>query len=479
MAEHNIQQKVLEEAERVKKDKKKEAEENKSARLDQIIFALNESISKQKALLDIFNEEKREEDQKRKAQQEEARTKERAHPIIDKGSSNPYNLGVGSTVQVASVNPNDPPHPGVIRWTGRVAGVDGQVAGMELEDYMDGCTDGTFKATGKKHFTCAHGKGLYFPLASLRPDGRFEDAFTPQDNPIQAPMEEQADQTIYDTYQQMRRYIGNSRGIQGHQNSCYMDSTIFGLFALSDIFGSMFLYPDQSITSDQNRKRVADLLWKGIVNPLRKNGVVRFESVMKMRNALDELGKTEGITEKERDPEEFLNMFFKHMLPRPFISIRRPFGVEQEFFVQLFVEHDPNLRLPTVGDLLRNMYTEQHISFTKVPSKLLLQVPRFGREFQTYKKIVPELKLNIKELTDTYKKAPAPPCHSCGEESAIQCESCGPLSQQQFTHYCQRCSDLYHSNPHKDRANHRLTAVDYSVGGDNELYIGPPLCDLH
>ncbi len=82
-------------------------------------------------------------------------------------------------------------------------------------------------------------------------------------------MEEQADQTIYDTYQQMRRYIGNSRGIQGHQNSCYMDSTIFGLFALSDIFDSMFLDLDQSITTDQNRKRVADLLWKGIVN-LRK-----------------------------------------------------------------------------------------------------------------------------------------------------------------------------------------------------------------
>ena len=45
---------------------------------------------------------------------------------------------------------------------------------------------------------------------------------------------------------------------------------------------------------------------------------------------------------------------------------RRPFGVEQEFFVQLFVEHDPNLRLPTVGDLLRRMFLEQHISFTKV-----------------------------------------------------------------------------------------------------------------
>ncbi len=48
------------------------------------------------------------------------------------GSSNPYNLAVGSTVQVATINPNDPPHYGVIRWTGRVAGVDGQVAGIEL-----------------------------------------------------------------------------------------------------------------------------------------------------------------------------------------------------------------------------------------------------------------------------------------------------------------------------------------------------------
>ena len=38
---------------------------------------------------------------------------------------------------------------------------------------MNGCTDGTFPTTGEKHFTCAYGKGLYFPLATLRPDERF------------------------------------------------------------------------------------------------------------------------------------------------------------------------------------------------------------------------------------------------------------------------------------------------------------------
>ncbi len=68
-----------------------------------------------------------------------------------------------------------------------------------------------------------------------------------------------------------------------------------------------------------------------------RNGVVRFESIMKMRNKLGELGKIEkekGISMGKDghilnvdvvylDPEEFLNMLFKHVLhARPFISIR-------------------------------------------------------------------------------------------------------------------------------------------------------------
>ena len=48
------------------------------------------------------------------------------------GTSNPYNLGVGSAVQMATTNPNDPPHYGVIRWIGTVSGVEGLVAGIKL-----------------------------------------------------------------------------------------------------------------------------------------------------------------------------------------------------------------------------------------------------------------------------------------------------------------------------------------------------------
>ena len=47
-------------------------------------------------------------------------------------------------------------------------------------------------------------------------------------------------------------------------------------------------------------------------------------------------------------------------------SPRRPFGTEQEYFVQLFVEYDESVKLPTVGDLLKRMFKEQNISFTEV-----------------------------------------------------------------------------------------------------------------
>ena len=40
--------------------------------------------------------------------------------------------------------------------------------------------------------------------------------------------------------------------------------------------------------------------------------------------------------------------------------------MEDEYFVQLFVEHDESLKLPTIGDLLKRMFKEQKILFTKV-----------------------------------------------------------------------------------------------------------------
>ena len=40
--------------------------------------------------------------------------------------------------------------------------------------------------------------------------------------------------------------------------------------------------------------------------------------------------------------------------------------MEPEFFVQLFVEFDESLKVPTIQNLLEKMCTEQQISFTEV-----------------------------------------------------------------------------------------------------------------
>ena len=46
---------------------------------------------------------------------------------------------------------------------------------------------------------------------------------------------------------------------------------------------------------------------------------------------------------------------------------RRPFGVEQEYFIQLFFEIDPNnTEVPKTDKLLTQMFHEQQISFTRV-----------------------------------------------------------------------------------------------------------------
>jgi len=49
-----------------------------------------------------------------------------------------------------------------------------------------------------------------------------------------------------------------------------------------------------------------------------------------------------------------------------FIPNRRPSGTDKEFFVQLFVEPNEAMSLPTTEDLLAKMFQEQNITFEEV-----------------------------------------------------------------------------------------------------------------
>ena len=66
-----------------------------------------------------------------------------------------------------------------------------------------------------------------------------------------------------------QKFLGQNRGIQGHQNSCYMDATLFSMFAFSMVFDSILHRPRRPKCSNFYDK-VQRTLREGIVNPLRK-----------------------------------------------------------------------------------------------------------------------------------------------------------------------------------------------------------------
>ena len=57
------------------------------------------------------------------------------------------------------------------------------------------------------------------------------------------------------------------KGIQGQQNSCYLDATLYGMFAFSNAFDALFL---EKKCVDNFEMKVKSTLEQKIVNPLRK-----------------------------------------------------------------------------------------------------------------------------------------------------------------------------------------------------------------
>ncbi len=149
---------------------------------------------------------------------------------------------------------------------------------------LEGCTDGTFHSTGQKFFNCPIGKGLYYPLGKLKPDARYAPEVAVDGNreinfwcififefvmyiryiALKHVSGEEPEVCVTCSIDQ---YIGDAKGIQGHQNSCYMDATLFGLFALTTEFDNMFLPKSDSPSMTSS---IGSILWKNIVNPLRK-----------------------------------------------------------------------------------------------------------------------------------------------------------------------------------------------------------------
>ncbi|XP_029356776.1 ubiquitin carboxyl-terminal hydrolase CYLD isoform X2 [Echeneis naucrates] len=323
-----------------------------------------------------------------------------------KPNNNDLGLSVNSMVEVTLAKGNS---YGTIRWIGTVKDSEKTMAGLELEEDW-GVSDGTFKE--ERFFTCPPKRALFVRLSSLRPDSRF----LPNNSegmPKQQNTESETDQTLGMletvppiTPEQVKLIlIGRMKGIQGHCNSCYMDAALFSLFSCSSVLDSMLF----KSTSPQDAP-IQNTLLTDIVNPLRSSAH----------------GK-----------------------------------VQDSYCYQIFLDQTHSLVLPTVQQLLEHSFHSAELKLAEVPSCLILQMPRFGKKFKMFDKIVPSLELDI---TDLLTEGPQQ-CILCGELALKQCTDCfkDPVfSQTGFKVFCNDCSSKVHSHP--QRLSHHIDDLNVPKG---------------
>ncbi|KAH0554428.1 hypothetical protein KQX54_010604 [Cotesia glomerata] len=374
--------------------------------------------------------------------------------MIRKGNDKPFDLGTKVEVLVGSELRH-----GIIRWIDNVPGSNpGKImAAIEFKDEPDlQNTDEVYNEL--KHFNIKLNRACYGDSETF-----IQPNITSKDDSLLRINDDNLSQSenlivkgivkpicVEDG---LENICGKYRGIQGHHNSCYLDATLFCMFAFTSVFDNLLFRPPTEKDCAQY-EQVQRVLREDIVNPLRKNVFVHANSVMKLRTLLEKLSSVSGLTSEEKDPEEFLTSLVAQILnAEPFLKLS---SGQDAYHYQLFVEKDDHLNLPTVQQLLEQSFLTSNIRLKEVPSCLIIQMPRFGKSYKMYSKIQPTLLLDV---TDIIEDSPRQ-CTICGKLAEYECKECygqRGLGLESIA-FCTSCLDQVHR--HERRTNHASTKLN-------------------
>ncbi|KAM6283284.1 ubiquitin carboxyl-terminal hydrolase CYLD-like [Porphyrio hochstetteri] len=362
-------------------------------------------------------------------------------------------LEVNSMVQITLDKGNQV--SGIIRWLGHLPQIKHKMAGVELDEDK-GVTDGEW--LGKYYFHCAPKRGLFVKLQSCQPDVRFQWSHSSDLSLMDYRQQEVLPQAP-DSYPPLQNEAavrvlqGRMKGIQGHCNSCYMDVALFSLFSCTSVLDSMLFKP--FLLCDRN---VQSILRDEIVKPLRQTGFVRAKSVMHLREQLTEKGQCSSFTNAEKDPEEFLNLIMAHVLRiEPLLKLQSEGQKEQDCYCyQIFMDKQEDLVVPDVQQLVERSFLSSELKLVEIPSCFIIQMPRFGKDFKMFSKIIPSLELDI---TDLLLDSPRE-CCICGDVATLECSECFKdkvFAATGMKQFCSSCSRQVHS--HHQRKTHQPTRL--------------------
>nr|CAG4641570.1 EOG090X03LH [Eurycercus lamellatus] len=370
---------------------------------------------------------------------------------------------------LVEVNVNGRQHYGVVRWSGRPKNSTGKsqfLVGVELENDVDEGTDGSY--LGHQYFRCAHERAVFVSPRQCKLDSRFGGIGAANDVIVKSSPNDiehggpdcpsvPGEVAPVGQFGDWSKLTGKFRGIQGHHNSCYLDATLFSMFAFTSIFDGLLFRPPtrDDITQYEEVQRI---LREDIVNPLRQQHYVRADKVMKLRRLLQKLGSVTGLTNEEKDPEEFLHCLLSQTLrAEPFLKLS---SGQEAYHHQLFVEKDDKLFMPSVQQLFEQSFLSSGIKLKEVPPSLIIQMPRFGKSYKMYPYVLPS---SLLDITDVLENSPRQ-CIVCGHLAEMECQQC--LGQcgtgLESIAFCTQCLIKVHK--HKKRTTHQ--AEPLQVPGD-------------
>ncbi|XP_068171634.1 ubiquitin carboxyl-terminal hydrolase CYLD isoform X2 [Antennarius striatus] len=358
-------------------------------------------------------------------------------------SASPVPLEVGSIVEVMS-NTGVKVY-GVIRWLGFLKEKSGQWAGIELDFDVRNCSNGTYG--GQRYFTCKGSRALFVPITKCSPDSRFVWNSAEKGNRKRSqgssvpPFDPAEDDTPpVPASQVLTKMVGRMKGIQGQVNSCYLDASLFILFGTSV---NLEIYRNPPETE---HPLICAL--REIMNRLRRYGFVPAESVQKFRDGLG----IDSFKTDEKDPEEFIVLLFQRVLcAQPLLKFRSGETANDSYVLQLILDKDQMVEVPTVQQLLETSCQLVDLKFEEAPSILMLQMPRCGNKFKMFSHIIPSTELDITNLLFKYPRE----CYFCGEPAKMECAQCLLDDQMQpgrIKQYCIECNTRVHN--HRSRRNH-------------------------
>lgn len=180
--------------------------------------------------------------------------------------------------------------------------------------------------------------------------------------------------------------------------------------------------------------------------------------MLRLRHLIDTSSSVSGFLTEEKDPEELLHCLFMETLKtEPFIKFS---SGSTEYSFQLLVNGVSHINT-TTQDLLKSSLLRLNLAFSEIPSCLILQLPRFGKE-KVFRSILPSLFLNVGNI-----KQPAV-CFVCGSKSFFKCNDCRlEQGNGRTLDFCRNCSMKFHSN--LQRKFHQPYFIGEHEGDDQPL----------